>query len=77
MIFNALHDPDGKPSSLRVMSYVSLIGSLMFGLIAMWFEWNGKSGDSGIMLCLGFLTSAYSPKVIQRFGEGRDNGICK
>ena len=57
-----LKDQDGKPSSMRLMSMVSLLAAIV--LAALPALTNTPAQD---MVVLYFLTGAFAPKVMQKF----------
>lgn len=65
----------GATSSMRIMSFISLIASITFALmtfIIMIFIDATKLviiSNSGYILTLVFLVGAFCPKVIQKFAE--------
>ena len=58
-------DDNGSPSSMRLMSFVSLIisGFLAFMITMGW------GAHQNTELVLYFLVAAFAPKVVQKFAE--------
>lgn len=65
-----LEEAPGRKSSMRAMSFVSLLASIMFGVISMLFS-TVESQQTGIFLTFGFLLAAFAPKALQKFAETR------
>ena len=65
-----LEEAPGRKSSMRAMSFVSLMASIMFGVISMLFS-NADAQQTGIFLTFGFLLAAFAPKALQKFAETR------
>lgn len=57
-------DNEGNSSSIRMMSFVSLLASIAFGLLTIY-----ESNQDGLILTAMFLTGAFAPKVVQKFAE--------
>jgi positive regulator of sigma E activity len=57
-------DDNGNASSMRLMSFVSLIASIMFGILTMYL-----SNQDGLILTAMFIVGAFAPKVVQKFAE--------
>lgn len=62
-------EKSGKKSSMRLMSFASLIMSGIFGLITVLLERDGIQSVNGIYITFGFLLGAFAPKTIQKFAE--------
>jgi len=57
-------DDFGNSSSIRMMSFVSLLSAIAFGLLTI------KTGNQdGLTLSAMFLVGAFAPKVVQKFAE--------
>ena len=62
-----LTDDHGHPSSMRLMSMVALIASIMFGFITLFHD---EANDAnGLYLTGLFLIAAFAPKALQKFAE--------
>ena len=71
-----LQEDVGVNSSIRLMSMLSLLGSILFGCATLYISAIGKSDNgNGILITFGFLIAAFAPKVIQKFAEERLNTI--
>lgn len=64
-----LNDHTGQPSSMRLLSFVSLLMSFAFGLIAALHP-RANDGDA-LYLSVGFLVGAFAPKALQKFAESK------
>lgn len=63
-------DQSGNNSSMRLMCFVSLLTSILFGVITLWIAYNGKTDNgNGILITFGFLVGAFAPKAVQKFAE--------
>lgn len=64
-----LDDHTGKPSSMRLMSMLALIASIIFGFIIIL----NKSADTanGLYITVLFLLAAFAPKALQKFAESK------
>ena len=61
-----LRDNEGKPSSMRLMSFIALFSSIWFG----WITINGnETNQNGIYITTAFLLAAFAPKALQKFIE--------
>ena len=65
-----LEEAPGRKSSMRAMSFVALLASIMFGMISMLYT-TEDSQQTGIFLTFGFLLAAFAPKALQKFAEAR------
>ncbi len=65
-----LEEAPGRKSSMRAMSFVALLASIMFGVISMLFA-TIETQQTGIFLTFGFLLAAFAPKALQKFAETR------
>ena len=61
-----LSDDDGNPSSMRLMSMLSLVVAALLAAVEV-MGWG--SGDGNTELVLYFLLGAFAPKAIQKFAE--------
>lgn len=61
-----MNDESGKPSSMRLMSMLSLLIAAGLAFIEV-FEWG--SDESKTELVLYFLVGAFAPKAVQKFAE--------
>lgn len=59
-------DPDGKPSTMRLMSFWALLVASVLALVPLW---SGESPADNSTHVLLFLSAAFGGKVFQRFGE--------
>ena len=57
-------DDNGNSSSIRLMSFVSLLASIMFGTLTMYIN-----NQDGLILTAMFIVGAFAPKVVQKFAE--------
>jgi len=65
-----LEEAPGRKSSMRAMSFIALLASIMFGVISMLFS-TVDTQQTGIFLTFGFLLAAFAPKALQKFAETR------
>lgn len=63
-----LQEDNGNNSSMRLMSFVALIASIVFGLITILHK---DAGVNGLYITFGFLLAAFAPKALQKFAEKR------
>jgi hypothetical protein len=59
-------DDGGKSSSIRLMSFISLIAAIVFAGLTITLK---DSKSEGIYLTVSFLTAAFAPKAVQKFAE--------
>tara|TARA_Y100000294_G_scaffold115951_1_gene107509 strand:- start:213 stop:515 length:303 start_codon:yes stop_codon:yes gene_type:complete len=59
-------EDSGNKSSIRLMSFVALLASIIFALITMLHK---DAGVEGIYIVFGFLLAAFAPKALQKFAE--------
>ena len=65
-----LEDGAGNPSSMRLMSMVALIASILFGLLTI-LQCSADQGMTGLYLTVAFLLGAFAPKALQKFAEAK------
>ncbi len=65
-----LEDDQGHPSSMRLMSAVALIASIVFGLLTILHPVASK-GINGLYITIAFLLAAFAPKALQKFAEAK------
>ena len=71
-------EDNGSYSSMRLMSFLSLLAAMMFGLLTLLLSSQGKSdGGNGIYITFGFLIGAFAPKAIQKFAEQKIGPIIQ
>ena len=63
---NFLQEENHDYSSVRLMSFVALLASIVFGGMTLTLN---DSESEGIYITFGFLLSAFAPKVVQKFAE--------
>lgn len=63
-----LTDHKGKLSSMRLMSWASLLAAIVFGWITLTLKDN-QSQSAGIYITFGFLTASFGGKAFQKFTE--------
>ena len=63
-----LQEDNGNNSSIRLMSFVALIASIVFGLISILHK---DASVNGLYITFGFLLAAFAPKALQKFAEKR------
>lgn len=63
---NFFTDDNGKSSSMRLMSFISLIAAIVFASLTMTLK---DSKSEGIYLTTSFLIAAFAPKAVQKFVE--------
>ena len=62
-----LTDHHGKPSAMRLMSFIALLASI-------WFAWitltdTNTTNNEGVYITTAFLMAAFAPKAFQKFVE--------
>ncbi len=57
-------EDNGNLSSMRLMCFVSLIASILFGILTIY-----TANQDGIIVTFGFLLGAFAPKTVQKFAE--------
>ena len=62
-----LEDNQGNPSSMRLMSVIALIASIVFGLLTTLLP--ADQGINGLYITMAFLLAAFAPKALQKFAE--------
>ena len=65
---NFLQEENHDYSAIRLMSFVALIASIVFGAMTLTLN---DSKSEGIYITFGFLLSAFAPKVVQKFAEDK------
>ncbi len=63
-----LEDDLGSPSSMRLMSVIALIASIVFGLLTILHP-VASQGANGLYITMAFLLAAFAPKALQKFAE--------
>jgi hypothetical protein len=68
-----LNDHQGNPSSMRLMSVVALIASIIFGLITIQDAVSAEPSKNlnGLYITVAFLLGAFAPKALQKFAESK------
>lgn len=57
-------EDNGNQSSMRLMSFLSLLASMTFAVLTFYTKYT-----DGIIITFGFLLGAFAPKAIQKFAE--------
>ena len=65
-----LDDDQGNPSSMRLMSVIALIASIVFGLLTTLHP-VASQGTNGLYITMAFLMAAFAPKALQKFAEAK------
>ena len=65
-----LEDDRGNPSSMRLMSVIALIASMVFGLLTILHPIASKD-TNGLYITMAFLIAAFAPKALQKFAEAK------
>ena len=65
-----LEDNQGNPSSMRLMSVIALIASIVFGLLTILHP-VASQGINGLYITMAFLLAAFAPKALQKFAEAK------
>ena len=60
-----LEESDGNKSSMRLMCMMSLISSIVFGILTIM----PNGSQNGEVITFGFLVAAFAPKAVQKFAE--------
>ncbi|NOQ34300.1 MAG: hypothetical protein GQ569_00205 [Methylococcaceae bacterium] len=63
-----LEEEPGRKSSMRAMSFIALLASVMFGLMTLMYA-AGEAQQTGLFITFGFLLAAFAPKALQKFAE--------
>ena len=63
-----LEDDQGNPSSMRLMSLIALIASIVFGLLTTLHP-AANNDINGLYITIAFLLAAFAPKALQKFAE--------
>ena len=64
-------DHKGQKSSMRLMSFVSLLAAIFYGGVIV-FSAVGRTTnipDDAMIITIGFLVGAFAPKAVQKFAE--------
>ncbi len=61
-----LTDDQGTPSSMRLMSLMALVASIVFGFLVVTQD---QPTAEALYLVVAFLLSAFAPKVAQKYLE--------
>lgn len=67
-----LEEAPGQKSSMRLFCFVSLMASIVFGLITIIKP--TANTDAGIYITVAFLLGATAPKALQKFAETAKEG---
>jgi hypothetical protein len=70
-----LEDDQGNPSSIRLMSAIALIASIVFGLISILHD-EASNSENALFITIAFLTGAFIPKALQKFAENEFPAKC-
>ena len=62
-------EDNGNLSSMRLMCFISLIASILFGILTIY-----TNNQDGIIVTFGFLLGAFAPKAVQKFAEEKVDG---
>jgi hypothetical protein len=57
-------EDNGNLSSMRLMCFISLVASILFGILTIYTK-----NQDGIIVTFGFLLGAFAPKAVQKFAE--------
>ena len=68
-----LTDDQGDPSSMRLMSMISLIAAIVFGLITVLQR--DVNHENGLYITGLFVLGAFAPKALQKFAEARFSSL--
>ncbi len=60
----------GKPSSMRLMSFIALWASIGFGLLTVLYR-PVNNDLNGLFITTAFLLAAFAPKALQKFAEAK------
>ena len=60
-------EDNGNLSSMRLMSFIALVASIIFGALTVLTE-NGDAVN-GIYITFGFLLAAFAPKALHKFAK--------
>lgn len=61
---NFFQEDNGNLSSMRLMCFIALISSILFGVLTIYTQ-----NQDGIIVTFGFLLGAFAPKALQKFAE--------
>ena len=61
-------DDKGTPSSIRLMSLVSLLAGIFFGWLTL-THGTASQGENGVYITTLFILGAFCPKVVQKYIE--------
>jgi len=61
-------EDNGNKSSMRLMCFVALIASIIFGVLTIY-----TGNKDGIIITFGFLIGCFAPKAVQKFAEQKVN----
>lgn len=67
---NFLQEDNGKTSTTRLMSWVSLFNAIGLSWLYMQHPF-----QDGLVLVFGFMVSAFAPKLVQKFAEQKIGAI--
>jgi len=57
-------DDRGNKSSMRLMCFISLLASVLFGILTIY-----TGNQDGIIITFGFLVGCFAPKAVQKLAE--------
>jgi hypothetical protein len=61
-------EDNGSLSSMRLFCFISLIASIIFGVLTIYTK-----NPDGIIITFGFLLGCFAPKALQKFTEEKVN----
>jgi hypothetical protein len=61
-------DDSGNKSSMRMMCFISLLSSILFGILTIY-----TGNNDGIIITFGFLVGCFAPKAVQKLAEKEVN----
>lgn len=64
-----IDDDRGNPSTMRVMSMISLIASIAFSAYVLYAQ--PEDPSTGVYIISSFLIGAFCPKVFQKYAEAK------
>jgi len=62
-------EANGTNSSMRLMCFISLLASILFGALTIYLGTTAHPSSDGIIITFGFLVGAFAPKAVQKFAE--------
>ena len=68
MAVGIFEESENNKSTMRVMCFISLLTSILFGIITL-LHAGAAANANGLYITAMFLVGAFAPKAVQKFAE--------